>query len=661
MLMRAFAARAAALANRAKSVTLPIVMIVCALGLAANFALQSMMNDAGERARNTELASGAPRALSDVNAARAAISDYEHQPNSEKSGKAQLYVQILLSRLDSLGAGVHRELLDDSPRARKYRALAAARAEHADEEFNAETPDLRVIDADLDAVAEDLEIFAAEALTYGSSKAAGYSARASALAVGQLIATLAMLAAITVGLILAVRQNRRLAQANAVALSVAGRFERLAKCDPLTDLANRGAGHELAAALFARARAKGARVGAMSIDVDRFKQINDTLGHRAGDALLKKIASCLAEIAAKDEDAFAARLGGDEFWICRVLPPSPDSGCADEMESFGREAVNTLSGERLLDKHRVSVAISVGVACGDPQLIDHEELLAHADMALRNAKERGRARVSMYQSGMAETRRRRLELENALQGAQARGEFTVFYQPVIASRTGEPDGVEALLRWTHPKFGPVSPAEFIPIAEDTGAIAAIGEWVLRRACADIAPLKGLRVAVNVSAMQLMRANLSEQVRDALADSGLDPHRLELEITETALVRDEDRARVFIAEMSERGVEVALDDFGVGYSSLSYLRRFAFARLKMDRSFVNDLDDPVSHALARAILDIAAALHLRVTAEGVETASQAMTLTAEGCENLQGFLFARPMPLDALRDWLAADRQDVAAA
>jgi diguanylate cyclase (GGDEF)-like protein len=644
-----------ALKRRASAMTLPAAMLVCAIGVVTTVALQTMMHDAGERARNIELAAGAPRALSEANAARAALSEYERAPNDGTLNEARLHVQVLLSRLDTLGAGIHVHLLQASPVARQRRAAALAHAERAEGAISEDAGKARAAIEDLAAAVDHLEAFAAEAQIHGANDANDASERVRKLGVGQIVATIAMLAAIVIGLILAVRQNRRLARANVAARASAARFERLANRDGLTGLANRAASRDLAAALFARARARGLRVGAMCIDVDRFKQINDTLGHRAGDALLRTVAARLSDVVANEEDAFAARIGGDEFWICRLLT-DPD----DHMVGFGAGVARDVGGERELDGHRVEVAISGGVACADPDGIDPEELLARADMALRNAKERGRARVSRYQDGMAESRRRRLEIEQGLQGALARGEFHLVYQPIVAAKSGAPEAIEALLRWTHPKFGFISPAEFIPIAENTGCIAAIGEWVLRRACADAATLDGLRVSVNVSAQQLLRASLADHVREALAAARLDPRRLELEITETALVRDEDRARAFVADMTAGGVEVALDDFGVGYSSLSYLRSFAFSRLKMDRSFVSDVENPVSRALARAILDIAEALDLQVTAEGVETHSQALILAAEGCDSLQGYLFAKPMPLAALREWLARARETAAA-
>lgn len=658
LLLRRLAAGAlvAAFRSRAAVMTLPAAMIVCAAGLVCVIALQTMMNDAGERARSVELSIAAPRALSDANAARAALTDFARKPNKDMLTEARLHVHSLHARLEALGAGAHRDLVEKVREARDSRAAAADLVARVRTEISKDAPDLNEAIDDLGWAVDNLETFFSEAQTYGARKAAEDHARAALLGYGQIAATVATLAAIVIGLVLSVRQNRSLARANGVMSAHAERFERLAKRDPMTGLANRGSSHELAEALFARARARGARVGAMCIDVDRFKQVNDTLGHRAGDALLKTVAAGLATVVAREDDAFAARIGGDEFWICRLL-----AGPDDDMIAYGAGVAGEVSGERDLDGHRVVTAISGGVACGDPADLDPEELLARADMALRRAKERGRARIARYQDGMAETRRRRLELEQALQGALARGELHLVYQPMVDARSGAPKAVEALLRWTHPRFGLVSPAEFIPIAEDTGCVAAIGEWVLRRACADAATLEELRVSVNLSAMQLARASLSDQVAEALAAARLDPHRLELEITETALVRDEERARAFVADMAARGVEVALDDFGVGYSSLSYLRRFAFARLKIDRSFVADLDQPAARALTRAILDVAAALDMRTTAEGVETHAQALMLAAEGCNELQGYFFAKPMPLDALRAWLAAARREGAAA
>lgn len=637
---------------------LRVTLMACAIGLTAIVALQAAMRDDGQMTRQLALSFGVQRALVDAQELRADLLEFQNAPASGARERAQMRVQVLKSRLQGIGGDAYRDLIGASESALRHRAAALRRLGNVEERLPAiepGAPTARVEDATRE-IAADLEILGAEALRFGERLEAKSVDRRKRLGFAQIGAIFATLGAIAVALGFTMAQNRRLAQAHRLARLHSERFEKRAKHDALTGLPNRGYGHELAASMFARARDQRRKVGALCLDVDRFKQINDTLGHGAGDALLKTVADHLAAIVAGDFDSFAARQGGDEFWICRILSPG------DDMADFSNWVAQQICRAHELDGHRVTLAISGGYAIADPDDLNADNLLGRADMALRQAKERGRARVAPYVSGMAETRLRRLELEGALQGAVARGELSVVYQPIVSARGAAVEGVEAFLRWSHPKFGDVAPEEFIAVAEDTGLTAEIGSWSLREACRDIAGFAGLRVAVNISPVQLVRCDMTAEVRAALIDADLPADRLTVEITEATLLRDPDRARMFISDMREIGVGVSLDDFGAGFSSLTNLSRFRLNRLKLDHDFLADVDVcETKRALVRAALQIAAALKMPVTAEGVERHGQALVLSAEGCDSLQGHLFARPMPADRLRHWLASRRDDLAEA
>lgn len=611
------------------------------------------------RGNRIELLVASQRAMTEATALRLALLEYQREPSIVHFDALRLKHEVLFARIDMLSRGAFRSLLARSPIARQGHE-EAARVMKSFEALFTTGADTTAQIAQLDALAVGLfvalERISAESILLSAQINDDERSRAEAntnVRFGALGFVLVMVAA---GLAMSMRQNRKLSEARTKAQALSERYLTLAQLDTLTGLPNRAYGHSLGEQLIARARAADADVAVLCLDVDRFKQINDVLGHAAGDDLLKIVGGRLSAIVLEDGDMIASRVGGDEFWMCRVLKPGED------VVGWAERVAEALRSGNVLDGHQVAISTSGGLAVEASSRADLKVLLAHADMALRAAKERGRAQTALYQGGLAEARARRLAVESALKGALEREEFHLAYQPVVSTRGRGVDCVEALLRWTHPQLGFVSPAEFIPIAEDAGLITSIGEWVLRKACADIGPQEGLRVSVNVSAAQLLRMNLAQTVRLALAASGLPPARLQLEITETALIRNEQLAASFLDEMEALGVDVALDDFGVGYSSLSYLRRFKVRGLKIDRSFTQDLESsPKARALARAIVDMARALDLKVTAEGVETQSQALALSAEGCDALQGYLFARPMPLEQLRDWLAMAAPEFAAA
>jgi diguanylate cyclase (GGDEF)-like protein/PAS domain S-box-containing protein len=418
------------------------------------------------------------------------------------------------------------------------------------------------------------------------------------------------------------------------------RIARLAHYDSLTGVPNRTLFREqlMKELLFAR---RGAKLAVLYLDLDYFKNINDTLGHRAGDELLREVAqqirSCL------NEGDLIARLGGDEFAVVRTNLQDPK-----EAEVLAQQLRDAVAGRAFyLNGHQTGSDLSIGIALAPEDGLEIDELLNHADLALYGAKAEGRGNYRYYEPEMNARMKRRRALEVDLRSALQKDEFVLYYQPILALESGVISGCEALLRWRHPLRGMVLPADFIPVAEDTGLINSIGEWVLKRACADAASWPGaLRVAVNVSPSQFRSNALPLVVVAALAESGLPAQRLELEITESLLMQNNEASLLMLHQLRELGILIALDDFGTGYSSLSYLRSFPFDRIKIDRSFVGDLlHGSEAAAIVHAILNLASSLKMRTTAEGVETATQRGLLQAAGCDEMQGYLFSKPLPAE----------------
>jgi diguanylate cyclase (GGDEF)-like protein len=432
------------------------------------------------------------------------------------------------------------------------------------------------------------------------------------------------------------------------------RIARLAHYDSLTGVPNRTLFRDQLTRELSFA-SRGARLAVLYLDLDYFKNINDTLGHRAGDELLKEVAqqirSCL-----KDSD-LVARLGGDEFAVVRTSLQDPK-----EAEILAQQLRDAVAGHAFyLNGHQTGSDMSIGIALAPEDGVEIDELLNHADLALYGAKAEGRGNYRYYEPEMNARMKRRRALEVDLRSALQRNEFVLYYQPILTLETGAISGCEALLRWRHPVRGMVLPAEFVPVAEDTGLINSIGEWVLKQACADAASWPNpTRVSVNVSPSQFRNSALPLVVVAALADSGLQAQRLELEITESLLMQNNEASLVMLHQLRDLGIRIALDDFGTGYSSLSYLRSFPFDRIKIDRSFVADLlHGSEAVAIVHAILSLASSLKMRTTAEGVETARQRGLLEAAGCDEMQGYLFSQPLPAAEIGE-LVRLRRDSAA-
>ena len=421
-------------------------------------------------------------------------------------------------------------------------------------------------------------------------------------------------------------------------------LSHLAFHDPLTGLANRSLFMgRLEQALQESIRSQPS-VGLLYLDLDDFKIVNDSLGHRAGDALLieagRRLQGCV-----RDADT-VARLGGDEFTI--LLKGIDDT---DDAIAVADRILKTLHKPFLIDGHKVVVTPSVGVVMSN-QGQDAKELLRYADIAMYQAKHKGKARYEAFTPAMYSAVLQRLQLETDLRRAIERSEFRLVYQPVKDLTTQEISAVEALLRWDHPDRGIVSPGEFIPLAEETGLVLPIDKWALREACRQAKAWQsehpGLVVSVNLSARQFQEPFLAEQVAKVLQETELDPRCLQLEITETILMQDAEMTQDTLRSLKDLGLQLAMDDFGTGYSSLSYLKRFPIDILKIDRSFVNGLcSNPEDNALVRTVILLAKALNLTVTGEGIETAEQMDQLRAMGCDKGQGFFFAKPLSdLDA---------------
>jgi diguanylate cyclase (GGDEF)-like protein len=411
----------------------------------------------------------------------------------------------------------------------------------------------------------------------------------------------------------------------------------LARHDPLTRLANRTLFHDR----LGEALARIGTVAVLYLDLDRFKDVNDTLGHAVGDALLRLVSGRLNNCFRQTDTV--ARLGGDEFAV--ILSP----GTREAATAVAHHVIEVIGRSFEVDGHDIGIATSVGIALAPDHGADAATLLKNADLALYAAKADGRATFRFFEQSMEERVQARRTLETDLRSALANDEFQLFYQPLVSARQRRAAGIEALLRWRHPSRGLVSPAEFIPIAESTRLIIPLGAWALRHACFDAARLPpGLRVSVNLSAIQLRSSDLLPTVREVLAASCLPPDRLELEVTESSLIRDAAATRATLQELRSLGVRIAMDDFGTGYSSLSYLREFPFDRIKIDKSFVDDVGRRKDcDAIIRAVTGIAESLGIETVAEGVETEEQLRRLVEEGCTEVQGYLFSRPVSLDDL--------------
>jgi diguanylate cyclase (GGDEF)-like protein len=420
------------------------------------------------------------------------------------------------------------------------------------------------------------------------------------------------------------------------------RLHALAHTDAVTGTGNRHAFNERLAAAIEAARDQGTRVALVYIDLDNFKTLNDTFGHAAGDGLLRQVARRLQSVV-RSTDAIS-RLGGDEFAV--ILPLDMDDAA---LNTYGQRIVGTFHHSFTEVGQQMTMTCSAGIATFPGDAADMDGLVSNADTAMYRAKEMGKNRCVRFDASMNQAVVRRQAIEHALRAALQQGEgLALHYQPLFAATDRALVGAEALLRWSHAELGNVSPLEAVMVAEDCGLIVPLGYWVMRTACRDAARWQAggpLRVSVNISARQLGDPQFLERVMDILREEGLPAHLLEIELTETVLMDNMEAGAHTLHRLSQLGIHLAIDDFGTGYSSLAYLRQLPMRRLKIDRSFVKDLPGQEhSRTIVTAIVALAHGLGLQITAEGVETPEQADYLVRQGCDVLQGYLFARPMPV-----------------
>ena len=439
----------------------------------------------------------------------------------------------------------------------------------------------------------------------------------------------------------------------AIERALAGqRIEHLAYYDALTALPNRSLFHDRVSQVLMRAERDGKEMAILFIDLDRFKTINDSLGHDIGDRLLQAVAqrmsSCLREADT------VSRLGGDEFVV--LLPETGAQGAAHVAQNILERAV----GPYDIAGNQLSITSSIGISLYPHDGANVETLIKNADTAMYHAKDNGAATYQFFTHEMNRAVFERLTVENGLRHALDTGEFVLYYQPQVEIKTGRTIGAEALIRWRHPQLGILPAARFIEVAEETGLIVAIGEWVLHEACRQnrewqLQGLTAIPVAVNLSARQL-RKHIAQTMVRALDGTGLDARWLDLELTEHVMMQDAETTLTTLGSLRDMGVKLSIDDFGTGYSSLAYLKRLPIDRVKIDRSFIRDItEDPDDRAIASAIIGMGHTLRLKVVAEGVETQPQLAFLQAEGCDEAQGYLFGRPMPAAEFADFLQHKR------
>jgi diguanylate cyclase (GGDEF)-like protein len=433
-----------------------------------------------------------------------------------------------------------------------------------------------------------------------------------------------------------IRHMRR--TANTIA-STENRLRHLAMHDPLCGLPNRIYFSERLEGVISEVREGGPTAAIFYIDLDHFKDVNDVLGHPVGDELIEAVALRLRRLAREND--LVARLGGDEFAVIRFTAPKGPA-----LDAVADRMIAALCAPFTIAEQSIGIGASIGIAVIDRQAVGAADIMRHADMALYRAKNEGRNRACIYDAAMDADLLYRKAMQDDLREAIASDGLRLEYQPVVNAAGEKVVGVEALARWRHPVRGEVPPNEFIPIAEHSGLIIDLGEWVLRRACLDGKAWPHLTMAVNVSPLQFRRADFVEVVERTLAETGFDASRLELEVTESTLIGNVESAQAAMNRLKALGVKLALDDFGTGYSSLQYLRRYPFDRLKIDHSFVRSIENAAeAAAIVHAVVSLGRGLGMKVTAEGVETAEQHLFLRAAGVHAMQGYRFGRPVPAE----------------
>ncbi len=506
-----------------------------------------------------------------------------------------------------------------------------------------ELPDLRLVDVDPSTGAENVFSLADEEgrpidrFAWTARRPGAEIVRNVTPFLGIAFGCLAMLAAFVM------RYMRRTAAKIAAGEN---QLRHLAMHDPLSGLPNRTYFGERLASLVEEVRRTDQRAAVLSIDLDRFKDVNDTLGHLVGDALIRAVAQRLTHMVREDD--LVARLGGDEFAL--IMANLPDLAA---LQGMADRIIESLRAPYTIMGHTIGIGASVGIAVVERRSGEVADIMRCSDVALYRAKNDGRNRACIYDADMDADLRERKRLENDLRQAICDDRLSLAYQPIMNPSGEIMLGVEALCRWRHPTRGDIAPAEFIPVAEHSELIVPLGEWVLRRACREAIAWPGVGLAVNVSPLQFRRPDFVAVVERILGETGLDPARLELELTESTLLGNVEDAEAAMRRLKGLGVRLALDDFGTGYSSLLYLRTFPFDKLKIDRSFVRNIESAAdAAAIVHAIVSLGRGLGMKVTAEGVETAEQHLFLRAAGVHSIQGFRFGKPVSAEAIATRLA---------
>lgn len=581
--------------------------------------------------------------------------------SSDRADAAQviLFADILTSRFKVYEAPAFQIFLDRKPRRRAL--LETARAQ-----FASIVTDLKSIEGlpaderenlrlELERVFSTVDRIGAEAQMDSVNEVAAIRAELKLKQQQKKWIATGLFGSIALLLVIAAVQNRYLRMANRKAVRNADEFSYLAHHDNLTGLPNRMAFNKAFSASVARCK-EGVSDGlaVFAIDLDGFKAINDRLGHATGDALLRQVADRMSQACSGFPNTIiSARIGGDEF-VAMLDSAQGEKAVLGQAEQL--RAV--LSAHYMIDGAAVIVGASVGVAISKPDR-DPASLLIDADIALSQAKSSGKDRVLLFDPAMHDLFLRRSLIQAELAGAIDNDQITPHYQIKVDVRTGRVTGAEVLARWTHPTLGPVSPGEFTRIAEQSGQIVPLGRKILERACRDALHFPSdMGIAVNLSVVQFVRGDLVQTVRDVLADTGFPANRLTLEVTESLMITEAGRAVEILSQFRKMGIAIALDDFGTGYSALSYLRQFEWDELKIDRSFVMELEnDTRAGSIVGSIVSMAHQLGIKVTAEGAETAGQVALLRKAGCDTIQGYHFGRPVPFS---DFPAAMLQAVAA-
>ncbi|MGL4494705.1 MAG: putative bifunctional diguanylate cyclase/phosphodiesterase [Beijerinckiaceae bacterium] len=625
------------------SIVLPIILLACSIGLAIVFTMLNSFDVLARRSLRVEQAVSAVRAIAEVHDMRASALRATFEPSPQTYRLAREKFDLLHSRLTAFGTGSPAVVLRASPLADEQfqvimRSLAKADALLNTMSVGAPVPEFEEA---IVGLVPQLELFGAFMRDHLIEDSQKHSSELRQLLNWQITLTVVTFGSVIVAFFLSLFQNRHLERINALISESSERYQDLANHDALTGLPNRRHMQHLVETMCAQGRYTFNRIAVACLDIDRFKQINDTLGHFAGDELVVQFAERLKESIPPGMSTAVGRQGGDEFVFAMVY----DENQFDS-HTFFTQLQGVLSSQYKLENHAVMVGASIGLTIESIVAADWIRLLTQADIALKNAKERGRGQLAVYEDGMVEDVIDRHQLEQDLCCALDANQFELHYQPIVALHSAAPVAFEALLRWQHPVHGMVSPARFIPIAEETGLIVDIGAWVIRQACRTAATLPAdIRISVNISAVQMLRSNVAETIRAALAEHKLPGRRLVVELTESVMLNNEQRFAEMFAELKNLGVGLALDDFGTGFSSMSYLRRYKFERLKVDRSFVADVErNSEARLLVKYMIDLGRALAMSVIAEGVETAGQALLLTADGCDAAQGYYFARPQPI-----------------